>query len=84
MMLLRLLPLLLPGGDQLWNQVLVAFQLLRQEAEEVQPKLLLEGHSHRLLPQLIKKLMGQGLSSVQSMLGRIDHDLGQEVMKQGV
>ena len=83
-MLLRLLPLLLPGGDQLWNQVLVAFQLLGQEAEEVQPELLLEGHSHGLLPQLVKKLMGQGLGSIESMLGRIDHDLGQEVMKQRV
>ena len=83
-MLLWLLPLLLPTRDQLWNQVLVALQLLRQEGEEVQPELLLKGHSHRLLSQLVKELMSQSLSRIQSMLGGVNHDLSQEVMKQRV
>lgn len=84
MMLLLLSLLFLPRRNQLGDQVLVPLQLLRQETEQVQPKLLLKGYPHRLLPQLVEKLMSQRLSSVESVLGRIYHDLGQEVQEERI
>jgi hypothetical protein len=39
---------------------------------------------HRLLPQLVVELVGQGLSCVESLLGRVDHQLGEQVQEKRV
>jgi hypothetical protein len=34
---------------------------------------------HLLLPQLVEELVSQSLSSVESLFGRVYHDLGEQV-----
>lgn len=79
MMLLLLSLLFLPRRNQLGDQVLVPLQLLRQKTEQIQPKLLLKGQPHRLLPELVEKFMSQRLGSIEPVFGGVDHDLSEEI-----
>lgn len=76
--------LLVPRRNQLRDQMLVPLQLLTHKRKQVHPVLLQNGPSHRFLSQLIVEVMRQSFSSVESLLGRVDHDLGKEVQKERV
>lgn len=64
--------------------MLVTTHLSVAEVEKTHPQLLLQGFTHLFLPQLVEKLMGEGLSSVQTFFGGVDHDLGEEIQQKRI
>ena len=53
--------------------------LVATEGEQVQSELLVDLSIDLFLPQLIEELVGECLSGIQSLLGRVYHDLADEV-----
>lgn len=58
--------------------------LIRTEREKVRTKLFVQLPVDLLLSELIEELMRECLSRIQSLFGRVDHDLADEVKKQRI
>jgi hypothetical protein len=57
----------------------VAIELVGMEGEEVKVVLLLDCAVHGLFTQFVVELVGKSFSSVETLFGRIDEDLVEEV-----